>query len=352
MPNVIYANDFAAKDSILRLHCISHKTLPNAKSDAFVFEYCGELWLIDGGLPKATYVAAYLLNLRRAYLKDYPHLIDDPSCKLRLNWIISHFHGDHVGAGLEKLLPNPYFEFVDIYCPPDSAVAPEYQVLDKDGDEKLRPQFEKEMAAVGHPASLVHDIAFGKENRFTVSSQSGTGKEVYFTFLPPVRDLGEKWYMEYIFDFYKSGGEGIGRMPVSAVNNSSVWVLAEYGGKKILFTGDTMKREKCLHSEGLEYMMSAYAAEIGKLDVLKFVHHGFARNHALPAMMSFEPEILLVAKTDSTIPPLKEKHYPDAKTEILNVADRSLLITCGYDSDGNELPLSYAWLEEEPEVSQ
>jgi len=151
--------------------------------------------------------------------------------------------------------------------------------------------------------------------------------------------------MEYIFDYYKTGSEGIGRMPVAAVNNSSVWVLAIFAGKKFLFTGDTMKREKCMHSEGLEYMMDAYAEMIGKVDVLKFVHHGFARNHALDAMMSFSPEFLIVSKTDSKIPELKERKYPDSATKVVNVADETLVITCGYDGDIS-LPLSATWEEE------
>lgn len=347
MNRKILANSFAAKEPILRLHCISHRTLPNEKSDAFLFEYCGEFYLIDGGLFEATYVVDYLLGVRRSLLKDHPELVDDPSCKLRLNSIVSHFHEDHVGALIGKLIPNPFFEFGAFYLPPDAAVAPEYAVPKKDGDEKLRPMFRAALDALPEKRYTVRDIPFGKEHRFTVSTESGTGREVTFTFLPPVRDLGEKWYLDYLYADYCPEGEGAWRMPVAAVNNASVWVLAEFGGRKFLFTGDTMKREKHLHSEGLEYMMEAYAEEIGTVDVLKFVHHGFARNHALRAMMSFEPSLLLVSKTDSKIAERKEKRYPDAPTEVLNVADETLVITCGYGGEtGEPLPLSYEWHEE------
>lgn len=342
MSKKIYANSFAERENVLRLHCISHKTLPNKKSDAFLFEYCGEFYLIDGGLASATYVVEYLLELRRELLKDHPELCEDTSCKLRINWIISHFHEDHVNATIHKLIPSPYFEFGDIYSPPDSDIAPEYLLPTKDGDAKLRPRLAQALAALEDPTYRIHDIPFGKEHRFSVSTSSGTGKEVAFTFLPPVRDLGEKWYMDYIGDYYINEAVGIERMPVSAVNNSSLWVLVTFAGRKILFTGDTMKREKHLYSEGLEYMMDAYAEEIGKLDVLKYVHHGYARNHALDAMMSFDPTLLIVSKTDSTIPELVKKRYPDTDTAVMNVADKTLVISC--TSDGE---LSYEWKDEE-----
>ena len=97
MAEIRYVNELAEQDQLLRLHCISHKMLPNKKSDAFLLEYCGEFYLIDGGLPRATCVVEYLHRIRRALLKDHPHLWDDPSYKLRMSWIISHFHQDHVG---------------------------------------------------------------------------------------------------------------------------------------------------------------------------------------------------------------------------------------------------------------
>ena len=343
----LLANQFAEKTPRLTLHCISHKTLRNHKADAFVFEYCGELYLIDGGIYEATYVFDYLLAIRKRFLRDHAALVDDPSCKLRVNWIISHYHSDHVGAVIEKMIPNPFFELGDVYSPPDSEIAEIYQMKDRDGDYNMRPLLKAALSKLTAPAYTVHDIGFGVENRFTVSTQSGIGREVKFTFLPPPFDFGEKWYMDYTVDLYQTKTGGLERLPVTTVNSASVWVLAEFAGKKILFTGDTTKREKHMYSEGLDFMMEAYADEIGKLDVLKYVHHGYARNHALPAMMSFAPEILLVSKTDSPIPELVEKRYPDTSTKVMNVADETLVITCGYDEvTGEPLPLAYEWHEE------
>ncbi|MBO5270900.1 MAG: hypothetical protein J6B77_08945 [Clostridia bacterium] len=342
----VFVNSFAKKEKVLRLHCISHKTLPNQKSDAFVFEYCGEFYLIDGGMPQATNVVTYLLELRRALLKDHPEALDDPNYKLRLNWIISHFHIDHVGAVIEKLLHHPFFAFGDIYCPPDTEIAECYQIHERDGDEKLRPVLKEALAKISDPCFRIIDIPFGKENVFTVSTESGTGREVTFTFLPPPRDLGEKWYMDYTYDLYKTEDGGIERMPVTAVNSASVWLLVRFDGRKFLFTGDTTKREKYMYSEGLELMMEAYAREIGTLDVLKFIHHGYARNHGLDAMMSFSPKILLVSKTDSKIPELKARKYPDdTHTTVLNVADETLVVTCTSQS-GDRATLTYEILEE------
>ena len=45
----MYANDFAVRDGILRVHLIGHGEEP-PKSDAFLLEYNGALVLIDGGL--------------------------------------------------------------------------------------------------------------------------------------------------------------------------------------------------------------------------------------------------------------------------------------------------------------
>ena len=45
------------------------------------------------------------------------------------------------------------------------------------------------------------------------------------------------------------------------------------------------------------------------------------------------------------IPELMERKYPDSKTKVVNVADETLVITCGYDGE-KTLPLSLTWKKE------
>ena len=201
----IYANDFAERREILSLHCIAHRALPNKKSDAYLLEYCGSFYLIDGGLPRALEVQEYLHGIRRALLSDHAELLSDPSCKLRINWIISHFHADHVGFGIDRLLFDPYLEVGEIYLPPDSAVDARYAVDGMDGDEKLRPSFFEALSRIEEPAYTLCDIPFGKENRFSVSVGGDSLRKVTLTFLPPVEDLGAGWYFDYLYDSYTDG---------------------------------------------------------------------------------------------------------------------------------------------------
>lgn len=343
MSMICFANDFAEKKEILRLHCISHKTIHDAKSDAFLFEYAGTLFLIDGGMPEATFVYEYLLNLRREWLKDHPELMEDESCKLRLSWIVSHFHTDHVGAMINTLIHSPYLTFDHFYYSPDTDIFEEFQDPTLDGDEKLRPLLREALAKNPHQQPEIHQLAFGKENSFTVTTESGLAHEMSIRFMPPVMDHGVEWYMRYIEPLYAGPKHKNWRMTVGAVNNASVWTLFTLGDRKFLFTGDTMKREACLHSEGLEYMLEAYKDEIGTPDVMKFIHHGFARDNALPAMMDFAPQYLIVSKADSPIPEMVKEQYPDTTTKVVNIVDRTLVFTCGFDESGNELPLTAEW---------
>ena len=57
---------------------------------------------------------------------------------------------------------------------------------------------------------------------------------------------------------------------------------------------------------------------------------------------------MIVSKTDSKIPELMERKYPDSKTKVVNVADETLVITCGYDGE-TVLPLTYKWEAEKIE---
>ena len=136
---IVYANEFAPRDGVLRVHFIGHPSY-EGKTDGFLIQYGSELYLIDGGYTTVTDVRDYLLGLRASFLKDHPELVEDPSCKLRLHWLLSHFHSDHALATIVQMMPDPYFSFGDLYLPPDATIHPDYTCPGFDGDENVRPK--------------------------------------------------------------------------------------------------------------------------------------------------------------------------------------------------------------------
>lgn len=60
---MIYLNDFAPHDGVLRVHLIAHGP-DYPKSDAFLLELDGEYLLIDGGMEHITASYTYLVRLR------------------------------------------------------------------------------------------------------------------------------------------------------------------------------------------------------------------------------------------------------------------------------------------------
>ena len=73
----------------------------------------------------------------------------------------------------------------------------------------------------------------------------------------------------------------------------------------------------------------------------KFIR--IARDNALPAMMDFAPQYLIVSKADSPIPEMVKEQYPDTTTKVVNIVDRTLVFTCGFDENGEKLPLTAEW---------
>lgn len=337
---VTYANEFAANDGVLRVHFIGHPSY-EGKSDAFLIQYGSELYLVDGGFSAVTDTHAYLRRLRAELLKDHPALLEDPSCKLRLHWLLSHFHNDHSAAVIGQLIPDPFFEFGDLWLPPDATIHPDYTCPGFDGDLNMRPKLAAALAALSEPAYTVHDIPFGKENRTVVRANGGNPCEPEIVILPPTRDYGEERYMKYYTEHYSKGEKNRQSNPLSAVNNSSCWVLVRMGSHAFLFTGDTMKRSADLHDEGLDHMLEAYGEEIGRVDVVKYPHHGFVRENALPHMLALGARYLMVTYQKSNIPDLLAEWYPDSEARVINVGDDTALFTCGFDTQtGEELPLT------------
>jgi len=338
---IFYANEFASNDGKLKVHFIGNPTF-EGKSDGFLLQYGKELYLIDAGEPQTEDTLAYLLALRADLLREHPEYLEDENCKLRLHWLISHFHTDHVGVGIRQLMPNPYLSFGDLWLPPDATVHPDYTCPNFDGDESNRPRFAKALEALSDLSYTIHDIAFGAEHKTSFSTDTGCAHEMTVTIFPPTRDYGEEQYMQYYTEHYSRGEKNRQSNPLSAVNNSSNWFLIRLGSRSFLFTGDTMKRSAKLSDEGLDHMLEAYGDEIGKVDVIKFPHHGFVRENAIPGMLSLDPQYMIVTYPQSNIAALLAEKFPDATAKVLNAGQQTVVFTCGFDSEsGEELPLTY-----------
>ena len=340
---IVYANEFAPRDGVLRVHFIGHPSY-EGKSDAFLIQYGSELYLVDGGFSAVTDTHAYLRRLRAELLKDHPALLEDPSCKLRLHWLLSHFHNDHSAAVIGQLIPDPFFEFGDLWLPPDATIHPDYTCPGFDGDLNMRPKLAAALAALSDPAYTVHDIPFGSD-RIDLSVTGGNRHPLGLSILPPTRDYGEEQYMKYYTEHYSKGEKNRQSNPLSAVNNSCCWVLAKLGSRRFLFTGDTMKRSAELFDEGLDHMLEAYGDVIGKVDVVKYPHHGFVRENALPYMLELGAQYMIVTYQQSPIAELLAEKYPDSTAQVLNVGNQTALFTCGFDPETDtELPLTVSLL--------
>ncbi|MBQ8398126.1 MAG: hypothetical protein IJX53_08040 [Clostridia bacterium] len=318
----IYANDYAAHDGVLRLHLIAHGPV-TPKADAFLIALDGEYYLIDGGMTANTGTYEYLIRLRAALLDRAPAGTHAP---LRINWVVSHFHQDHIGATLDYVIRDRRIEFDRIYLPPRSAIDPKYP---DNGDNKYRG-ITAELIARMQPQATVIDVGFGHDAKLVIPY--GDGGEI--TIYPPDRDWGLEENLAYMVDNYYDGNWEKPNIAVAAVNACSQWMGIRYGGRQCLFTGDTMKRKAKLDAEAFDTMYALWGAEIGQVDVLKYLHHGVARDKAARGMLKFQPKRVIVTHSQPTAPEaLREVIAEDGGTmpEIIACGDRSYVLEIAAD---------------------
>ena len=327
---MIYANDFHKNDGCLRVHFIAHPAnTGHYKTDAFVFEYNGSYTLIDGGINHITVCLEYLKRLRAELIGDRTELLDDESCKLKIDWMISHFHADHVSATIRQVMPCPFIEFNDIYLPPDCGIDQKYNPQDMDGDEKYRPKFFEKYETYCKSARIV-ELPFGKEN--AIFYENG---DLRVDIYPPVADGGVGERLQLIIDRYYDGDDTIPQIPVAAVNACSMWVRVKLGEHSFLFTGDTIKR--CADAyEALDEMTDAYADEIGHVTVLKFPHHGFKRDEGVASMLRFTPDFMVMTCEYATAPERIERDFPDCTSKIVNCGNETYI----FETDGKTMSVS------------
>ncbi len=327
------ANDFAPHDGLLRVHFIGHGT--PQKSDSFVLEYNGAYYLIDGGFETSDDSLQYLLSLRRALLAEHPERIEDTSCKLRITAMASHCHIDHIGALYAMIFPSPYIEVDAFYLPPASEMDPHYNLKDSNGDVKYRPRLAKALEEY-QPQAKVITHAFGAEKRFAFHMIAEDETSPTVTVCPAYLDYGIGEKMEHLVNIYCDGDRDDHKIAILAVNNCSDWFHIRHGERTFLFTGDTTKKLPTPTEEMAGEMTDVYLPILGQVDVVKYVHHGYARDAAAPDMMRFDPQYVIISADIGTGDQVIRRMFPDSPVKTV----RSGSVTYVFTTDGKELTVS------------
>ena len=326
----MYANEFAKKDGLLRVHLIGHGEEP-PKSDAFLLEYNGALVLIDGGLFDCDSSLRYLLAVRRTFLAEHEPLWYDTDCRLRISVMISHCHRDHIGALITGVFPSPYIEVDTVYMPPDGGLDVRYG---KSGDVKYRASLARAISEY-QPGARVIDVRFGTENRLTIPMSAENDNGPVITVCPPWINSGSPERVALLIKALKDGEENP-NISTLVVNNNSVWIHVRFGARTFLFTGDTVKKNKPMGYEMPEEMIAAYADVLGQVDVVKFFHHGYKRDAAVNAVMSLSPRYVIVTTSLATGDQVLHEKYPESDVKTLNCGVNTYI----FESDGETLTVT------------
>ena len=327
------ANTFAKCDGILRVHLIGHGQ--PQKSDSFVWTYNDACYLIDGGIDTADDSLRYLLELRRELLADHPELIEDTSCRLRITVMASHCHIDHIGALFSLIFPSPYIEVDRFFIPPASQMDERYNRKDTNGDVKYRPRLEASLK-IYQPQAKVITHAFGAENRFSFRMIEEDESSPAVTVCPAYLDYGVGEKMEHLVNVYCDGDHDDHKIAILAVNNCSDWFHVRHGRRTFLFTGDTTKKLPTPTEEMAGEMTDVYLPILGSVDVVKYVHHGYARDAAAPDMMRFDPKYVIISADIGTGDKVIRKLFPDSPVKLI----RSGSVTHVVETDGESLTVT------------
>lgn len=275
-----------------------------------------QLVLIDGG-PSGIYTDFLKERLRQ--VKEQRGLGETEQLPIEL-LMVSHMDDDHILGVLDLtkdlLGDDPTFAWVQSFwhnsftnvigeIPPQLTAAftasvdgtPPDLALDIDKDEKEITASLKLLASIKNGAKLRRDIEndglrtelnphFGGDlimaDENTEALDMGYGLK--FTVVGPMRteleNLHEK-HQDWLEEMKKKGktGEEVlsAYLDRSETNLSSIVVLAEAEGKRILFTGDALGNKIM---KGLELVGIIDAGGSLHVDVLKVQHHGSDRNAA------------------------------------------------------------------------
>jgi len=265
LTETVYANQYAEKDAKLRLHTNKLVRVGTTnKNDAFVLDFNGTVMMIDSG-NRNDESLKYLEKLRAEFLEDgykngllteeqyHQRLLSD-KCKIQITSLITHWHSDHIYALRYVISQSPRVIINEMY----TVKAP--AGTDAESYDSYNLAYERMVTAVKTNSPDMVENRFAYETKTvryigdngTVSTSSADGA-VKLTML-----TAKDWSKVAAMKTYDTGW----------INSSSSWYLFEYGGNKLLFTGDTYPTDTGSTYTGtvtsgttaVDYMLYKYAS--------------------------------------------------------------------------------------------
>jgi hypothetical protein len=309
----IFPKDFTLRDGVLRIVCLAHPEV--TKSDGFIFALDGHYILHDGGMTKTTFALDALLALREAAGVDVLHF----------DWLISHYHIDHVCGPIENVICDPRFAIDTVVLPPHNALPEDMP----HGDTKYSPRIEAAIREF-HPNCRRIEVHYHSENPSTIL-YNFEGAEIEI--LPPDTDWSRPRELYEIIakGYFDTDDIYNPKVPTSVGNTASVWYLIRYAGKKILFTGDSMKRTRTITEESVDRMWAIYKDIIGRPNIAKWPHHGQARDDADLVMHEMDPEYILTTAHFEGASVRYNKVFPENNVRFFNSSESDVLMSIASD---------------------
>lgn len=316
--NSKFPYDFTLCDNVLRINSIGHPQIK--KSDGFIFALNGHYMLHDGGHRDPDCLDR-LLELREVVC---------PDGILHFDWIISHFHVDHIGATLAHVVRDSRFSIDRIIMPPVNAL-PEGSIhVSRDYTNEIM-----EVVRDYHPNCEVTVIPFYSDCKKTFSYNLG-GTEIEI--LPADTDWAAPDMILKIAQSYFCTDDVMFRKNQMYVTNiSSIWMIIRHGGKKLVFTGDTPKRTRWIPDEGFDRMCDLFGDKIKNPDLFKWPHHGQAEDEAdIKVHDLIDPDYILTTTRDEGASVTYAKSFPDFRAKFVNSCNEDVIITV---ADGEPLSI-------------
>ena len=304
-----FPRDFTLRDDVLRIVCLAHPDV--TKSDGFIFALNGHYILHDGGMTKTTHALDALLKLREAEGADVLHF----------DWFISHYHIDHVCGPIENVISDPRFAIDTVIMPPHNALPADMV----HGESKYRPRIEAALAEC-HPNAKQILVHYHSEDPSTILYNFG-GAEIEI--LPPDTDWARPRELYEIIakGYFDLDNIYEPKVPTSVGNTASIWYLIRHGGKKVLFTGDSMKRTRGITEESVDRMWAIYKDIIGSPNIAKWPHHGQARDDADLIMHEMDPEYILTTAHFEGASVRFNNVFPEHRARFFNASFDDVLIS-------------------------
>ena len=145
--------------------------------------------------------------------------------------------------------------------------------------------------------------------------------ELSLDILPPECDWGTPENIRFMAELYSGGLHDDKRASITVINSNCIWFVFRFAGRSILLTGDTMKRYPDRPDEPYDRMHRLYSDIIGShVDIVKWVHHGIARDEAAACVHALSPEYIVITTAERETASEKfAADYPDNEYTVVRV---------------------------------